>query len=147
MHSYNLDSRDVDDLNSFSNFSWQVAEYDMLQQITNCKFLSFHSSVEEASVLLWYDNASLVLGSKQFKATILSQNVRKKTASDAASFHRRINNSGQNLFFPRSHKLKQVLLSKNSNISTILHWCYCKTPHKLQLYELYKLYFNVKLKV
>jgi len=59
MHLYNLESTDVNDLNSFNNFSWQMAEYDMLQQITNCKFLCFHSNVEEASVLLRYDNASL----------------------------------------------------------------------------------------
>jgi len=36
-----------------------VAEYDMLQQTINCKLLYFHSSVDEASVLLRYDNASL----------------------------------------------------------------------------------------
>jgi len=58
MHSCNLDSIDVNDLNSFNNFSWQVAEYDMLQQIKNGKFLCFQSSTEEAYVLLQYDNAS-----------------------------------------------------------------------------------------
>jgi len=45
MHSYNIDSTDVNDLNSFNNFSRQVAEYDVLQQITNCKFLCLVASV------------------------------------------------------------------------------------------------------
>jgi hypothetical protein len=59
MYSHNQGSTDVNDLNSFNNFSEQVAEYDMLKQVTTCKFLSFRSSVDEASVLLQYDTASL----------------------------------------------------------------------------------------
>lgn len=57
-----------------------------------------------------------VLGSQQFKTTMLFQNVRNKTTSDAASFHRRMKNSGQNLNFSGSHKLEHF------NADILLMW-------------------------